>query len=181
MTCTPWACAPSRFPARPRSRPPAKPPSTAAASAGSSSGAPDQKAGSATSSTPTAGIAPGWMAKPEPPSGAGTEYSHTTSSKSGALSSDEDQAQATRHHHNPATSSSTSSRLFQVEVASGRTEKSGREKKKVHGGINGIPGVDAANYDAGSCLGSAARVHRAGPELHGRTVCYAGGATRLMR
>jgi hypothetical protein len=54
-------------------------------------------------------------------------------------------------------------RLRGSVLASGRTEKSGREKKKVHGGINGIPGVDAANYDAGSCLGSAVRVHRAGP------------------
>jgi hypothetical protein len=60
------------IPARPRSHLPARPSSTAGASASSSSGAPDRKGGSATSRTPTAGIAPGSIAKTERPSGAGT-------------------------------------------------------------------------------------------------------------
>ena len=62
-TCRHWACAPSRFPARPRSHPAARPPSTARASANSSSGAPDPRAGSAISSTPTGGTAPTWTVK----------------------------------------------------------------------------------------------------------------------
>jgi hypothetical protein len=59
-TCTPRACAPWRFPARPPPRPRARPSSTAAASAGSSSGAPAAKAGSATSNAATAGTVPSW-------------------------------------------------------------------------------------------------------------------------
>ena len=61
-TCTPRACAPWPFPARPPPQPPARPSSTAAASASWSSGAPAAKAGSATSNAATAGTAPAWTA-----------------------------------------------------------------------------------------------------------------------
>ena len=60
-----------RHPAqKPRSRPPARTPNMRGGSAGSSSGAPAPKAGSATSSADTAGIALGWTAAEEPRSGA---------------------------------------------------------------------------------------------------------------
>jgi IS5 family transposase len=77
-TCTPRACAPRRFPARPPPPPPARPSSTAAASASWSSGAPAAKAGSATSNAATAGTAPGWTAGRVRRSGADTGYSPTT-------------------------------------------------------------------------------------------------------
>jgi hypothetical protein len=56
--------------------------STAAASVGWSNGAPAQRDGSATSNAATAGTAPAWTAGREPRSGAATEYSPTTWSKS---------------------------------------------------------------------------------------------------
>ncbi len=115
VTCTPRACAPSRFPARPRPHRPARHSSTAAASAGWLSGAPDAKDGLATSSADTAGTAPAWTAGKEQPSGAGTGYSPATWSRSAPWLADPPRPAS----HMPAASTLKSAfRLFQVEVAS---------------------------------------------------------------
>jgi IS5 family transposase len=82
VTCTTWASRPWRSPARPPHQLPARPPSTPADSASWSNGGPDAKDGSATSNAATAGTAPAWTARTEPPSGAATQSSPTTSSKS---------------------------------------------------------------------------------------------------
>jgi transposase, IS5 family len=98
------------IPARPQHHPPAKPSSTPAASAGSSSGEPDARAGSVTSSAVTAGTAPAWTAGPEPRSGADTESSPATWSRSAPWP-------ANPHHRRRRTRPNPALRLFQVEVA----------------------------------------------------------------
>jgi hypothetical protein len=85
----------------------------AGGSAGSSSGAPAPKAGSATSSADSAGIAPGWTAAEEPRSGARTVTSPTTWSRSAPWPADRPGTQCM-----PCRTSRPNSvlRLSQVEV-----------------------------------------------------------------